>query len=79
MPHSLRPTLWPRLLHTEAKQARLGLSYREVAPPPSSPQVVAATAVANSNQSHRQIEKDLLRTLPTNICFARPEAAGIPR
>jgi hypothetical protein len=27
----------------------------------------------------RQIEKDLLRTLPNNVCFSSPKATGIPR
>ena len=27
----------------------------------------------------RQIEKDLLRTLPTNVCYANVNSTGVPR
>ena len=27
----------------------------------------------------RQIEKDLLRTLPTNVCYSNVNSTGIPR
>ena len=69
IPHSLRPRLWPRLLNCAARRERVGRSYTELlaaGPGPSSP-------------TAQQIEKDLLRTLPTNFCFRRPESVGVPR
>jgi len=69
VPHSLRPILWPRLLNTEAKKT--GFSYKDI---------VSASRVDSSvGQCSRQIEKDLLRTLPTNFCFARPQSTGVER
>ena len=69
IPHSLRPRLWPRLLNCAARQERVGRSYPELlaaGPGPASP-------------TAQQIEKDLLRTLPTNFCFRRPDSVGVPR
>ena len=37
---------------------------------------------ASSNDhlmTSRQIEKDLLRTLPTNVCYSTPKSIGVPR
>ena len=37
---------------------------------------------ASSNDhlmTSRQIEKDLLRTLPTNVCYANVNSTGVPR
>ena len=37
---------------------------------------------ASSNDhlmTSRQIEKDLLRTLPTNVCYSNVNSTGIPR
>lgn len=72
VPHSLRSSLWPRLLDTQAMQSKMEMQYTEV---------VSLTGLpgASSLQSSRQIEKDLLRTLPTNVCFSGPEAVGVPR
>jgi hypothetical protein len=33
----------------------------------------------DSYHTSKQIEKDLLRTLPTNFCFSSIESVGVPR
>ena len=69
IPHSLRPQLWPRLLAAQAKRDGAEVAYREV-------------VVQSGNMktpTNLQIEKDLLRTLPSNICFSRLNSVGIPR
>lgn len=37
------------------------------------------TARHSSLVSHPQIEKDLLRTMPTNACFCSMSSVGVPR
>jgi len=69
IPHSLRHILWPILLKADAKKEHVGVTY---------PNIVN-NCQNGSLQSSRQIEKDLLRTMPTNICFNKPESVGIPR
>ena len=55
IPHSLRPQLWPRLLATQTKRDSAEVAYRE------------AVGLSGNMKSptNLQIEKDLLRTLPT--------------
>lgn len=51
------------------KQQQSDISYREV-------------VKASSNDvlmTSKQIEKDLLRTMPTNACFSQLTSTGIPR
>ena len=90
VPHSLRPVLWPRLLDIEAKKERLGLAYKDVISTMifctltindwTLGQILTGSEGSSSNaQCCRQIEKDLLRTLPTNICFAKPQSVGVQR
>ena len=92
VPHSLRPILWPRLLDIEAKKERLGLAYKDVILSQwylthwwstigrNFCQILTASQDSSSSaQCFRQIEKDLLRTLPTNICFAKPQSVGVQR
>ncbi|KAF4518451.1 hypothetical protein B566_EDAN002106 [Ephemera danica] len=69
IPHSLRPQLWMRL--SGALQKKLGseTSYREVVKASSSDALVTS----------KQIEKDLLRTMPSNACFSRKDSTGVAR
>ena len=69
VPHSLRHQLWPRLLRTQARRDKTQLTYRDI---------VAQCGDKNSS-TNLQIEKDLLRTLPTNICFTSLQSVGVPR
>ncbi|CAL4122596.1 unnamed protein product, partial [Meganyctiphanes norvegica] len=69
VPHSLRPQLWMRLSGALQKQKSADISYREL-------------VKASSNDSlmtSKQIEKDLLRTQPSNACFSNFTSTGIPR
>ena len=60
---------WPRLLRTQVRREKSQLSYREV----------VGQCGDRENSTSLQIEKDLLRTLPTNICFTSLDSIGIPR
>ena len=42
-------------------------------------QDILAHCDARSTPTNLQIEKDLLRTLPTNICFQRSDSVGVAR
>ena len=69
VPHSLRPQLWPRLLRSEARREKSQLSYRDI----------LAECRERNSSTNLQIEKDLLRTLPTNLCFSSLQSVGVPR
>lgn len=69
IPHSLRPQLWLRLSGALQKKLSSEVNYKEI-------------IRASSNDSlmtSKQIEKDLLRTLPGNACFSHKTSTGIPR
>lgn len=69
IPHSLRPQMWMRLSGALQKKLNSETNYKEI-------------VKASSNDalmSSKQIEKDLLRILPTNACFSSPSSTGIPR
>eukprot|EP00095_Tigriopus_kingsejongensis_P005364 maker-scaffold34_size539781-snap-gene-3.23 protein:Tk05364 transcript:maker-scaffold34_size539781-snap-gene-3.23-mRNA-1 annotation:"small g protein signaling modulator 3-like protein" len=69
IPHSLRPHIWMRLSGAIQKQRDSDVSYKQI-----------VRASANDHlMTSRQIEKDLLRTMPTNACFNSAKATGIPR
>lgn len=69
IPHSLRPQLWMHLSGAARKKRQAGLTYREV-----------VRASANDHLlTSKQIEKDLLRTMPSNACFSHATSTGIPR
>lgn len=69
IPHSLRPQLWMHLSGAARKKRQADLAYREV-----------VRASANDHLlTSKQIEKDLLRTMPTNACFSHPTSTGVPR
>ncbi|KAK4303770.1 hypothetical protein Pmani_024242 [Petrolisthes manimaculis] len=69
LPHSLRPQLWMRLSGALQKQQKSDISYREVVKASSNDALMTS----------KQIEKDLLRTMPTNACFSQLTSTGIPR
>jgi len=61
--------LWMRLSGALQKKRNSELSYREVVKNSSNDETIAA----------KQIEKDLLRTMPSNACFANVSSIGVPR
>ncbi|XP_036153845.1 small G protein signaling modulator 3 isoform X4 [Myotis myotis] len=69
IPHSMRPQLWMRLSGALQKKRNSELSYREMVKNSSNDETIAA----------KQIEKDLLRTMPSNACFANESSIGVPR
>ncbi|XP_043737586.1 small G protein signaling modulator 3 isoform X2 [Cervus elaphus] len=69
VPHSMRPQLWMRLSGALQKKRNSELSYREIVKNSSNDETIAA----------KQIEKDLLRTMPSNACFAHVSGVGVPR
>ncbi|XP_010610711.1 small G protein signaling modulator 3 [Fukomys damarensis] len=69
IPHSMRPQLWMRLSGALQKKRNSDLSYREIVKNSSNDETIAA----------KQIEKDLLRTMPSNACFANVNSIGVPR
>lgn len=69
IPHSLRSQMWMRLSGALQKKIKSETNYHEI-------------VKASSNDSlmtSKQIEKDLLRIMPTNACFSSPNSTGIPR
>uniref|UniRef100_A0AAY4DIE4 Small G protein signaling modulator 3 n=1 Tax=Denticeps clupeoides TaxID=299321 RepID=A0AAY4DIE4_9TELE len=69
IPHSMRPQLWMRLSGALQKKRTSEISYREIVKNSSNDDTTAA----------KQIEKDLLRTMPTNACFSSLLSVGVPR
>ncbi|KAI1884490.1 hypothetical protein AGOR_G00226920 [Albula goreensis] len=69
IPHSMRPQLWMRLSGALQKKRTSDISYREIIKNSSNDDTTAA----------KQIEKDLLRTMPTNACFSSLLSVGVPR
>lgn len=69
IPHGMRPQLWMRLSGALQKKKNSELSYREIIKNSSNDETIAA----------KQIEKDLLRTMPSNACFANVNSIGVPR
>ncbi|XP_078713209.1 small G protein signaling modulator 3 isoform X2 [Lampetra fluviatilis] len=69
IPHSMRPHLWIRLSGALLKKKTSEVSYRDV---------VKASS-EDASLTAKQIEKDLLRTMPTNVCFSEMTSTGVPR
>ncbi|XP_046658529.1 small G protein signaling modulator 3 homolog isoform X3 [Homalodisca vitripennis] len=69
IPHSLRPQLWMRLSGALEKKEKSDMNYKDM--------VKASNNDALSTS--KQIEKDLLRTMPSNACFSHLTSTGIPR
>uniref|UniRef100_F1KV49 RUN and TBC1 domain-containing protein 3 n=1 Tax=Ascaris suum TaxID=6253 RepID=F1KV49_ASCSU len=65
--HSLRPFLWPRFCGATAKKNASSFTYENV----------VKQCIKDKPSIGAQIEKDLLRTLPNNICFWRENSKGI--
>ncbi|XP_017057638.1 small G protein signaling modulator 3 homolog [Drosophila ficusphila] len=69
IPHTLRAQMWMRLSGALAKKQKSETSYHDIVKASSNDQLMTS----------KQIEKDLLRILPTNACFSNPNGTGIPR
>ncbi|XP_071448205.1 small G protein signaling modulator 3 homolog [Hetaerina americana] len=69
IPHTLRPPMWMRLSGALKKKLSCGMNYKEVVKASSNDALMTS----------KQIEKDLLRTLPGNACFSHRDSKGIPR
>uniref|UniRef100_A0AC35GWJ8 Rab-GAP TBC domain-containing protein n=1 Tax=Panagrolaimus sp. PS1159 TaxID=55785 RepID=A0AC35GWJ8_9BILA len=67
-PHSLRPFLWAKFSGGSKKQKNGACTFTKI----------HERSLRDSSASvDGQIEKDLLRTLPSNLCFAKDDAPGI--
>lgn len=69
IPHSLRPQIWMALSGANLKKKKSETSYQDI-------------VKASSNDglmTSKQIEKDLIRILPSNFCFSSMNGTGIPR
>ena len=69
IPHSMRPFIWMRLSGALNKKISSTFKYSEV----------LKNFQHDQFHTSKQIEKDLLRTLPTNACFYSASSVGIPR
>ncbi len=69
IPHALRPHVWVRLAGAHRKRSESEVTYKQIVRASSNDHLMTS----------KQIEKDLLRTLPSNICFNSRKAVGIPR
>ncbi|XP_012284092.1 small G protein signaling modulator 3 homolog [Orussus abietinus] len=69
IPHSLRPQIWLRMSGALEKKTASELTYKDIV------KVSSNDALMTS----KQIEKDLLRTMPANACFSHYNSTGIPR
>ncbi|XP_043821282.1 small G protein signaling modulator 3 [Dromiciops gliroides] len=69
IPHSMRPQLWMRLSGALQKKRSSEMAYRDIVKNSSNDETIAA----------KQIEKDLLRTMPSNACFSTMNSIGVPR
>ncbi|XP_033125705.1 small G protein signaling modulator 3 homolog isoform X2 [Anneissia japonica] len=69
IPHSMRPQLWMRFSGALLKKKESETTYKEVIKASSGDHTLTA----------KQIEKDLLRTMPSNVCFSSKHSTGVPR
>lgn len=69
IPHSMRAPIWMRISGALQKKISSDFTYK---------QIVRASADENSLTA-KQIEKDLLRTMPNNACFSTPTSTGLLR
>ncbi|XP_063282472.1 small G protein signaling modulator 3 [Pelobates fuscus] len=69
IPHSMRPQLWMRLSGALQKKRNSDMTYRDI----------VRNSSNDENLSAKQIEKDLLRTMPSNACFSNLQSVGVPR
>ncbi|XP_065183690.1 small G protein signaling modulator 3-like isoform X2 [Sycon ciliatum] len=68
VPHRMRAELWPRLCGARAKQRSSTVSYKDL---------LARALDSSIHGVARQIDKDLLRTMPQSGCFARLNCPGV--
>lgn len=93
VPHSLRPQVWMRLsgmywivfkcdlvlrFILEYAYSSAGALQKKVTSEVSYKDIVKASS-SDALMTSKQIEKDLLRTLPSNACFSQLSSTGIPR
>lgn len=69
IPHSLRPQMWMRLSGALQKRIRSEMTYKDI----------VKTSSNDALMTSKQIEKDLLRIMPSNACFSSSNGTGIPR
>jgi len=69
VPHSIRSQIWLRACGALEKKIKSETSY----------QVIVKTSSNDHLMTSKQIEKDLLRTMPSNACFCNINSTGIPR
>lgn len=69
IPHSLRAQIWMRLSGALQKRMNSETTYHDIVKASSNDQLMTS----------KQIEKDLLRIMPTNACFSSPNSTGVPR
>ncbi|XP_043266479.1 small G protein signaling modulator 3 homolog [Venturia canescens] len=69
IPHSLRPRIWMRMSGAEHKRQASEMTYKDIVKASSNDALMTS----------KQIEKDLLRTMPANACFSNLHSTGIPR
>lgn len=69
IPHSLRPQIWMRLSGALQKKMNSETTYHDIVKASCNDQLITS----------KQIEKDLLRIMPTNACFSSPNGTGVPR
>ncbi|KAL5018571.1 hypothetical protein ScPMuIL_004293 [Solemya velum] len=69
IPHSLRPPIWMRLSGAHDKKQKSDVTYKDIVKASSNDHLMTS----------KQIEKDLLRTMPSNACFCNIHSTGIPR
>ncbi|ESN99630.1 hypothetical protein HELRODRAFT_113708 [Helobdella robusta] len=69
IPHSLRPYIWMRTSGSLEKKTKMDTNYKMVVKASSNDHLMTS----------KQIEKDLLRTMPSNACFCNINSTGIPR
>lgn len=69
IPHSLRPQMWMRLSGALQKKLNSETTYHDIVKASSNDQLMTS----------KQIEKDLLRIMPTNACFSSSNSTGVPR
>lgn len=71
VPHNLRRQVWLRSCGAAAGSTKVSLRYDELA--------LCAAAELDGTETANQIEKDLLRTFPTNLYFSEMDREGTRR
>ncbi|CAD5123331.1 DgyrCDS11688 [Dimorphilus gyrociliatus] len=69
IPHSMRPQMWMRLTGALEKKLKSDTSYKDL----------VKTSSSDHLMTSKQIEKDLLRTMPNCACFCNINSTGISR